>query len=351
MCNIAGYAGSKRAAPVLLEMIRREQAFDGNCSTGIATIHDGKLYHRKIVGDVDTLIRETDALDLPGTIGFAHSRDGGVPGAAGDIELAHPYLSMDGEMCVVSNGTTPQDQYTPQRNAAVQKLGDAGFQFRTGTMGPSPWPRLRNGMAVGTGEVRVHLIDYYLRKGMSYAEAVAATATDLYADNVLLMMNQNAPDQIFAVRTVRPMEVLLGEGETYLATTSVAFPKDVPGGVLTSLPLMNACVITRGGVEITPYRVQGAPVGPITPTGYAIARSAVLGYLADATQENPKAGIFGAVKEKIPEIFPGDYHFTEYLRLGYEVAAQLEAEGRLCKVERPTPWKGGMRGRYYFWLK
>ncbi|MBO5652898.1 MAG: glutamine--fructose-6-phosphate aminotransferase, partial [Clostridia bacterium] len=67
MCNIAGYAGKRRAAPILLEMLRRQQAFDGDMSTGIATVHEGKLYCRKIVGDVDKLIAETDVLDLPGT--------------------------------------------------------------------------------------------------------------------------------------------------------------------------------------------------------------------------------------------------------------------------------------------
>ena len=67
MCNIAGYSGSKQAAPILLEMIRKQQYYDGDVSTGVATIHEGKIHYRKIVGDVDTIIRETDVLDLPGT--------------------------------------------------------------------------------------------------------------------------------------------------------------------------------------------------------------------------------------------------------------------------------------------
>ena len=69
MCNIAGYLGEKNAAPILLEMLRRQAPFDGDMSTGIATVHEGKLYYRKIVGDVDRLIRETDVLSLPGTVG------------------------------------------------------------------------------------------------------------------------------------------------------------------------------------------------------------------------------------------------------------------------------------------
>ncbi len=42
MCNIAGYIGNKQAAPILLEMLRKQQSFDGGFSVGIATIHEGK---------------------------------------------------------------------------------------------------------------------------------------------------------------------------------------------------------------------------------------------------------------------------------------------------------------------
>ena len=37
---IAGYSGNRRAAPILIEMIRREQFFDGGKVTGIVTIHE-----------------------------------------------------------------------------------------------------------------------------------------------------------------------------------------------------------------------------------------------------------------------------------------------------------------------
>ena len=57
MCNIAGYAGNQQAAPILLEMLRRQELYDGDMSTGIATIHEGKLYSRKIVGNVDDFLR------------------------------------------------------------------------------------------------------------------------------------------------------------------------------------------------------------------------------------------------------------------------------------------------------
>ena len=77
MCIIAGYSGNRRAAPILIDMLKKTEYIDGGLSTGIATIHEGKLYMRKVVGDVDTLLAETDALDLPGTTGiFLPDRSG-----------------------------------------------------------------------------------------------------------------------------------------------------------------------------------------------------------------------------------------------------------------------------------
>ena len=67
MCMIAGYAGNRRAAPILIEMMRRQQYIDGGRSTGIATIHEGKLYTAKINGNLDRFLRETDGVYGPGT--------------------------------------------------------------------------------------------------------------------------------------------------------------------------------------------------------------------------------------------------------------------------------------------
>ena len=74
MCNIAGYVGERRAAPILIEMLRREEGIDAGFYTGIATLHEGKIHYRKLTGNLDDLLRETDAIDLPGNIGIIHSR-------------------------------------------------------------------------------------------------------------------------------------------------------------------------------------------------------------------------------------------------------------------------------------
>lgn len=73
MC-ILGYNGTKPAAPLLIEMLRRTEGMDAGCYTGIATLHEGKIHYRKLAGNLDRLLAETDAIELPGSIGIIHSR-------------------------------------------------------------------------------------------------------------------------------------------------------------------------------------------------------------------------------------------------------------------------------------
>jgi len=348
MCNIAGYAGTKQAAPILLEMVRKQQPFDGFCSCGIATIHEGKLHYRKILGTIDDLIEKTDALSLPGTVGIAHTRDGGMPD---EYELAHPYLSMAEDMAVVSNGTTPNDHHAPHRDEMLQMLAKEGFQFRTARYKPdATWPKLEDGRVVGTAEVRVLLIEYYLKQGLSYMEALTKTASELFADNVMLMVNQNAGEKIFAARTVRPMGALLADGETYLATSPYGFPEDVEGEYL-SLPLMRGCIITKDGIEITSHKVVGDEAEAISPRAYALAYQALEEALKNASEENPLTGFSSVVKRVEAEAFPAGLAYNERIRLSYETLDTFRKEGRLGQTIVQMPWKGGMRGRYAFWLK
>jgi len=58
MCTIAGYAGPKRAAPILIEMLRKEQFIDGGLSTGIATILYDALWSFHKQGRLHSVIGE-----------------------------------------------------------------------------------------------------------------------------------------------------------------------------------------------------------------------------------------------------------------------------------------------------
>ena len=100
MCTIAGYVGNRCAAPILIEMLKKEEGVDSGFYTGIATIHEGKIHYRKLVGDVKQLLEKTDAASLPGTIGFIHSR---TPGNPWDF-WAHPFTYEKNQEVLKSGG-------------------------------------------------------------------------------------------------------------------------------------------------------------------------------------------------------------------------------------------------------
>ena len=99
MCVIAGYSGKRRAAPLLIEMMKKIEYVDGGYATGIATVHEGKIYYAKAIGDVEMLLRTTDAMDLPGTVGIIHTRPNGE-----FFTITHPYFDADMTVAMVENG-------------------------------------------------------------------------------------------------------------------------------------------------------------------------------------------------------------------------------------------------------
>ena len=89
MCVIAGYAGSRLASPVLIQMIERQEGLAGGFCAGLAVVEPGSLHWRKVVGVMADLRRKTSAEALPGCVGVAHSRFK----SGGDAEWAHPFVA------------------------------------------------------------------------------------------------------------------------------------------------------------------------------------------------------------------------------------------------------------------
>ena len=328
MCNVAGYAGNRQAAPILLEMLRRQQDFDGGMSTGIATIHEGKLHYRKVIGNVDKLIAETDALSLPGTVGIAHTRPGGTPGM---MQFAHPSVNMEETLALITNGATQKNcGYEQKWNEAVQLLEKKGYQFKTESkkvFGTAPV--LSNNAHVHPPEARAFLVDMYMKEGMSITEALARTCEDIYADNISVVVHQDLPGKFFACRTNRPLSVLMTGQETYAATTRFAFPEDLQGKYFM-MPTMNVCSFSAEGVTVTQDRVNVEEVSDMTP------RACIEGYrfiedLLRGKKDDPMSfdDIEAAAFDHRDHMFEGNHTFAQHSRLVYDILWQMKQEGRL----------------------
>ena len=270
MCVIAGYAGNRPAAPILIDMMRRQQFFDGGLSTGIATIHEGKLYTPKVLGDLDVLLETTDALRLPGTVGIMHSRP------AGDLlSHAHPFTSEDGCLAAVLNGTLRDvmgQDFLQAINGMMADFVNRGFTVKT-ACSPEEVPAMgkhlpdgRNyhyseGMTLTLGDLVAESGKNTIRDDL--AKAMVTTLSAAPADIVMLAVHALAEDTVTAGVITRPMNAGFGGGETYLATSAIAFPEEIQKNPILPLPPTSVVQITPRGLTMHTTTIPGVRVEQI----------------------------------------------------------------------------------------
>jgi len=347
MCNIAGYAGNQQAAPILLEMLRKQEPYDGDMSTGVATIHEGKLYYQKLVGNVENFLKNVDLSLLPGTIGIAHTR----PGADQNGVPPHPQISKDQRTALVTNGTSPRTKYWDDWDAAVQLLADKGYEFFHESENPQEKsPKLKNGHYVFPVEARVHLVDMYLKEGKSAEEAVCLSSEKIYCDKVTVFLTEYAPHQITVNRTTPPMVCVMEKDATYISTSRFGLPEEIRTEAF-DLPLFYGIGVKRDGITVSKPRMNvEEPVADMTPYTYSESYKRV-----EALLKSEQAPLYFDELEsavgKMRDLWPGDHTYVQHARLVYDLLWQFDREGRLRRVERVQQRAKGLRRRYYMWLE
>lgn len=250
MCNIAGYVGTREAAPILWKMIMAESGFGGGYYSGIATIADGTLHSAKVLGDFDRLAeRFPESLKFPGTTGIAHSRSK----SGGGDSWAHPFVSNDNTLAYVANGacgTYGTHRDPDARGKAARMLEAEGVRFDSASDPVPGYVQLSNGQGVHDSEVMCHLIHKYLRECGDPEEAMRRAYENSPAEIVGLVISSEHPDTIYAARFNQPMMIGQAEDGIYLATTAIAFPDDVEFTSITLLPAGCSATITPKSVTL-----------------------------------------------------------------------------------------------------
>ena len=190
MCGIMGYVGSRSAAPLLLDGLRRLE-YRGYDSAGIA-VTNGAIHVRKAEGKIDRLASLLEEQPLTGSIGIGHTR-WATHGEPSDVN-AHPHTDPSGEFVVVHNGIIENFQTLREELEA----GGAQLTSETDT------------------EILAHLVAAaYDGDLVAAVRTAVARADGAYA---LVVISTHEPGRIVAVRRVSPLVVGLGDGETFLAS-------------------------------------------------------------------------------------------------------------------------------------
>lgn len=195
MCGIIGVIGTRQAAPVLIEGLRRLE-YRGYDSAGIATLQDGRIDRRRAEGKIVNLAALVEAEPLGGTMGIGHTR-WATHGRPSETN-AHPHA--DDRVVLVHNGII--ENFRELR----EELEAEGHVFETET----------------DTEAVVHLISSLLGKGNSPQEAVAAALKRLEGAFALAILFAGADGLMIGARRGSPLALGYGDGEMFLGSDALA---------------------------------------------------------------------------------------------------------------------------------
>jgi len=188
MCGIVAYVGSREAAPILLDGLKRLE-YRGYDSAGIAVLSGDHFEIRRDVGKLNNLISKVNASPVHGTVGIGHTRwaTHGEPSERN----AHPHTSASGEVVVVHNGIV--ENFIPLK----EELQAEGVTFTSDT----------------DTEVIVHLVDRYLQAGFPFTEAARRAIAHLRGAHGIVLLSLREPGTIVAARVGHAGGVVVGQGQ------------------------------------------------------------------------------------------------------------------------------------------
>jgi glucosamine 6-phosphate synthetase-like amidotransferase/phosphosugar isomerase protein len=339
MCNIACYIGKKNAAPILVEMMKKQEGYGGGYYTGISTQYNGELYNAKVVGDISNFLSETDGINFPGTTGFLHSRSN----SGGDAMWGHPFLSPNKSISYIANGAAGvylTEELKSKRSKIAADLEEKGYAFASKTEGViGDYPVLPDKTAVHMSDVVCQYVSYLIDNGMDADQAMSEAFSVLPSEVVGLILHCNIPGKIFVSRMNQPMMIgITDDGDTYMATTALAFPEDVSFKTIELLPHSTTFEVYQGGYKVSTHPISIHNISPITPDIWhrayvrleEVLKNKADNPLAVADAINACADIWP--KEKTPQGAP----------LVYELMRSFKNEGRLGVALVPA--KGAFDG-------
>lgn len=191
MCGIVGYVGNRRAAPILINGLKKLE-YRGYDSAGIAVFDSNSLKVMKCKGRLSSLENMIKNERLDGLTGIGHTR-WATHGEPNDIN-SHPHLSRSGKIAVVHNGII--ENYMKLK----EFLQSEGYVFTSDT----------------DTEVVAHMVEYYYKGDI--AKAVMDTLDELEGSYALGVICQDDPEEFIAARKDSPLIVGLGTNENFIAS-------------------------------------------------------------------------------------------------------------------------------------
>ncbi|MFV8751230.1 glutamine--fructose-6-phosphate transaminase (isomerizing) [Nannocystaceae bacterium ST9] len=329
MCGIIGYTGSRLAAPLLVEGLRRLE-YRGYDSAGVALIDPRRtpaMLLSRSEGKIAALAAKLDAEPLSGTLGVGHTRwaTHGRPCEAN----AHPQRA--GKVCVVHNGIIENHQ--KHRDALIAR----GRTFTSDT----------------DTEVVAHLVDEHYAGDLH--AAVRKAIAQIEGAYALVVIHDDHPTQLVAARHASPLLIGLGGAqgeptnagqrwpdESFVASDVSAILQHTrtivdldDGDTALVEPAGIVALLDAGGraIDRAPRRIDWSPL--------AAEKSGFKHFMLKEIFEQPRAvrdTMLGRLGDAGPE-------FGELLASFVDPVA-LRERNKITIVACGTSWHAGLAGKY-----
>ena len=195
MCGIVGILGREKAAPLVIEALKRLE-YRGYDSAGVATLENGHITRLRAEGKLRNLAAKLETHPLSGTIAIGHTRwaTHGKP----TENNAHPHATD--KLAVVHNGII-------ENFRELKKMMEGeGIIFKTET----------------DTEVVAQLVTRELSSCNDPQTAVARALPQLRGAFALAFIFEGEPDLMIGARQGAPLAVGYGDGEMYLGSDALA---------------------------------------------------------------------------------------------------------------------------------
>jgi glucosamine--fructose-6-phosphate aminotransferase (isomerizing) len=191
MCGIVGYIGTRQAAPIILESLRKLE-YRGYDSAGIATLDGGDIAIRRCEGKLANLEELLQQRSVRGNVGIGHTR-WATHGRPSETN-AHPHRA--GSVVVVHNGII--ENYLELKEHLIRR----GSRFASET----------------DTEIVAHLVNEKIEKGMDFLTAVRTSLKEIHGSYALVFLNQRDPERLVVAKNSTPIVIGCGDGESFVAS-------------------------------------------------------------------------------------------------------------------------------------
>lgn len=299
MCNIAGYVGTKQATPILIDLIKRQEAYAGGYYTGIAVLDNGVLQNAKLTGALKDFLEKTDGATFTGNLGIMHSRSN----AGGGDNWAMPFIAKKDNkdyLAYAATGCTGVFKPNSENNkqVAVDLFNEGrNLSSRQEGINSTLYPQLPDGAFVHISDVMCHLVHHFKDTGVSGDKAMAKAFLKMPLEITGLSINTDETDYISFARINGPLYVAFSDHGAYIASMPNMFALDAREPI--RIPANCSGRVYKDHIEITAFEKE--PVKVVEQDQFNMAKAYECAYnKLKETECN-----FWQVHESIMHIFNG----------------------------------------------